>query len=151
MKILLLVITFTMSLLASISAAEKEMRIFSAAFQRAAEWADPGTFSFNDTDGITYLTLAKGDLYVCIKLLTRELPQIRDGYKETSFDGVYVAEDGLSSVTVTGQFTDKEGYGTIAIHNAADGKGTSGTIDVFRFALSRLKTGNPEGASTTSP
>jgi len=150
MKILILASAFALASLVITSAAKAEATNFAAAFPRSEKWADPGTFSFKDEGDTTYLTLARGDLHVRIAVTMRVSPQSREGYEEKTFDGVYLAEDRLSSVTVTGSFSDEGGFGTIAIHKSADARNPSGKIELSSFVLSRLKTGESEDATKST-
>ena len=132
-------------------AAEAETTIFVAAFPGNEKWATPGSFTFVKKGENTYLIVAKDELHVRMPVKLRPSPHSSETYTVKFFDAVYIADDGLSSVVVTGRFTDTEGDGTIAIHKAAVTNEQQGSIELSPFVLASLKTGQATGSSEPSP
>ena len=131
----------------NVSAKEAEQKsIYAVAFPINENLAIPGFLSFTKEGDKTFLTLVKGELKVCMSVKISSIDDPFAKGKIQHFDAIYVSDDGLLTVIVTGIIGDsfnnsneESGKGKIAIHHAASVKNNrSADIAIFPFTMGPL-------------
>jgi hypothetical protein len=114
-------IAFYTSLLPS-SAADPRRESYVVAITLEKGKAIPATLTFSISDDENVVDLYLNGKKWTAQLTLRDVPELKGNAVTKMFDAVFKAEDGISSVTLTGRFFDYatgDGDGLIAIHLGA--------------------------------
>ena len=138
MKASIIVAMMALSLCITAIADEAKPSVYVAAFAHSETSARPGSFTFTEKDGKTFLNVIFDDLNVTMPVVVRQSATSEDPEHKV-FDAVYIAKDRLSSVVVTGRLSKNFGSGKLALHFSANGSRVVGGFDLHSFSLAPLQ------------